>query len=296
VTWLPDRSRHQRRIVAALREQALAVPRERRAVLAGGLRGADKGGALAAAGIDRGRHLMVSIDLVLEELARRSLIPVVGGLSPLEGADLVHAEAQHVAKRLAALALAEGRNMLLDVTMGSEPSVRSWLVNLGLAAYSVDVVVTKISGEDAVRWAEAEHRRGHDAYRQGHGNGGRYVPPEAIMAAATAAEALAKSDWTAILQHVGSQQQIAFPRGEFLSLARACQAGQITVENMRRQLRIRRLAPVPPVCPPGLEDARPALDDLEPWAAGSVDEIILSYDLGMLSDADYAAVVEAATS
>jgi hypothetical protein len=38
--------------------------------------------------------------------------------------------------------------------MGSELSVRCWLVNLGLAVYSVDVVIAAIDGEDAVRWAE----------------------------------------------------------------------------------------------------------------------------------------------
>jgi len=60
--------------------------------------------------------------------------------------DLMHTEAQHIAKRLAARAIADGRNMLLDVTMGSEPSVRSWLVNLGLAGYFVDVVIAAIDG------------------------------------------------------------------------------------------------------------------------------------------------------
>jgi hypothetical protein len=104
VTWLPARSRHQRWVVAALYEQDTAVPCERRAVFAGGLRGAAKDEALAGAGIDRGSYFTVSVDLVLEEMARRSLIPVVDGLSPLEGAGLVHAEAQHIGKRLAARA------------------------------------------------------------------------------------------------------------------------------------------------------------------------------------------------
>lgn len=86
------------------------------------------------------------------------------------------AEAQHIAKRLAAWAVADGRNLLLDVTMGSQPSVLSWPVNLGLAAYTVDVVIIRISGQDAVRWADVEHRRGHDEYVYGRCNGGRYVP------------------------------------------------------------------------------------------------------------------------
>jgi hypothetical protein len=245
--------------------------------------------------VDPGRYFRVSIDLVLEELARRSLIPVVAGLSSMDSADLVHSEAQHVAKRLAARAIADGRNLLLDVTMGSEPSVRSWLVNLGLAVYSVDVVIAAIESEDAVRWAEEQHRRGHDQYVRGCGNGGRFVPAEAIRVAAMVAAALARSDWATILGHVASHQEITFPAGELLTLARAYRDGRITLASLAQQLRGRPLASVPPVCPPGLQDAKPALDDLEPWAAGSFDEIVLACDLDILTDEDYAALVETVT-
>jgi hypothetical protein len=282
-------------VVAALYEQAATVPCERRAVFAGGLRGADKYGALAAAGADPGRYFTVSIDLVLEELARRSLIPVAARLSPMESADLVHTEAQHIAKRLATRAIADGRNLLIDVTMGSEPSVSSWLVNLGLAVYSVDVVIAAIDGEDAVHWAEKQHRQGQEHYAQGCGNGGRFVPAEAIRVAAMVAEALAKSDWATILGHVASQQEVAFPASELLTLARAYRDGRITLAGLGQELRSRGLASVPPVCPPGLQEAKPALDDLEPWAAGSFDEIVLACDLGILTDEDYAALVEAIT-
>jgi hypothetical protein len=120
--WLPDRSRHQRRIVAALYELAADVPCGRRAVFAGGPRGADKLGVLAQTGIDASGYFPVSIDLVLAETARRSMIPVVARLSPLDGADLVNGEAQHVAKRLTARAIADGRDVLLDVTMG-QPAI-----------------------------------------------------------------------------------------------------------------------------------------------------------------------------
>ncbi len=78
----------------------------------------------------------------------------------MESAGLAHTEARHIAKRLPLRAIAEGRNLLLDVTMGSAPSVRSWLVNLGLAVYSVDVVIAAIDRDDAVRWAEEEGVQG----------------------------------------------------------------------------------------------------------------------------------------
>jgi Zeta toxin len=264
-----------------------------------GLRGraarADKNAALAAAAINPGRYFTITTDLVLEELARRSLMPVVPGLSPMEGADLVHTEAQHIAKRLTARAIADGRNLLLDVTMGSEPSVHSWLVNLGLAVYSVDVVIAAIDSEDAVRWAEEQHRQGHDQYVRGCGNGGRFVPADAIRVAAMIAAALARSDWTTILGHVASQQDIAFPAGELLTLAEAYHDGRITLADLRQQLRSQELASVPPVCPPGLQDAKPALDDLEPWAASSFEEIVVATDLDILTDDDYADLVEAIT-
>lgn len=45
---------------------------------------------------------------------------------------------------------------------------------------------------------------------------------------------------------------------------------------------------VPSARPPGMEQAGPAIDDPEPYVRGSFDEVFLAYDLGQLSDADYA--------
>jgi hypothetical protein len=296
VIWVAERSKHQRRVVAALYEAAGAVPCGRKAVLAGGLRGSGKAGALASAGVDPGCYLLVSVDVVLREMTRRSLIPVVAGLSPLDGAALVHGEARFVAKRLAARAVAEGRNLLLDVTMGSQPSVMSWLVLLGLAAYTVQVVTAPMSVAEAMRWAEADHRAGYEAYLAGYGEGGRYVPPEAIAAAVPVAESIARSDWSVILADLHAQNQVKFPSGRLLALTVAYQDGQITLQDLCGELRGWPLAEAPAVCPPGLEAADPALDDPDPWEHGSFDELVLACDLGILTDRDYAALVSAITS
>ncbi len=64
-------------------QSAAAVPCERVAVIAGGLPGADKDGALAEGGLDRSRYLTVSIDAVLARMAAGQLIPEADGLSPL---------------------------------------------------------------------------------------------------------------------------------------------------------------------------------------------------------------------
>jgi hypothetical protein len=288
VIWSADRTRRQGHIVDGLYRQAAGVPAERRAVLAGGLRGADKGAALDKAGVDRARYLTISVDGMLAELARRSLIPVVAGRAPLEGAELVHAEAQHVAKRLAARAMAVGTNVLLDVTAASWPSVRSWLHVADLAAYTLDVVIVEVSDADAVRWADGEHYRGQEAYRRGRGDGGRYVRPDAIRAAAPLAAATSGRPWARHIAHLNRRRPAAFPAGEVTGLVTAYRDGQLTLDGLARRFRDRPWPTVPPTCPPGAAAAAPAIDDLEPWQPGSFDEVVLARDLGILSDADLA--------
>jgi hypothetical protein len=293
--WKADRHRHQGRIVADLYSGGARVPRQREAVLVGGLRGSDKDRELARAAIDRARYLAVGVDVVLLELARRSMIPVVAGLSPLEGAGLVHAEAQHIAKRLAALAAADGRNLLLDVTMASPVSVRSWLSVLDKAAYSVDVVIAELPAAEAVRRSDAEHRRAQEAYQQGRGNGGRKADPAAIHAAARAAQEVAGSDWPAILSHLRRRRRPSFPASDVTILIGSYRAGRLTLPGLTRQLAIRAWPQALPVTPPGLELAAAAIDDLEPWTPGSFDEVILAADRGILTEADYAAIAAALT-
>jgi Zeta toxin len=295
VIWSADRSRRQGHIVDGLYRPAAGLPGERKAVLAGGLRGADKGAALNQAGVDRARYLTISVDGVLAELARRSLIPVVAGLAPLEAAELVHAEAQHVAKRLAARAMAAGTNVLLDVTAASWPSVRSWLHVADLAAYTLDVVIAEVSEAEAVRWADAEHHRAQEAYRRGRGDGGRYVRPEAIRAAAPLAAVTGQRPWARHIAHLNRRRAAAFPRGEIPGLVTAYRDGQLTLDGLARRFRDRPWPTVPPTCPPGAAAAALAIDDLEPWQPGSFDEVVLACDLGILSDTDYAALAGTVT-
>jgi hypothetical protein len=55
------------------------------------------------------------------------------------------------------------------------------------------------------------------------------------------------------------------------------------------------VAQVPSACPPGLEQARAAIDDLEPYVPGSFDDVVLAYDLGRLSDEEYEFLAESAS-
>lgn len=290
VIWMPERSRHQRQLVAELYRRAAGAGRDRSAVMVGGLRGADKAAVIEQAGIDRSRYLTVSVDVVLEEMAARSLIPVVARLAPLEAADLVHAEAQFIGKRLALLALACGTNVILDISMVSRPSVRSWIEALRSASYSINGVYVDISVEESVRRCDARHRHGVEAYRSGQGYGGRYVPPEAIRALA-APEGPVPAGPDAAARHAAAGCT-GFPAGEVIALIAAYRNGRITLDDLACRIRNRRWPPTPPTCPLGLAEAQAAIDDLEPYTPRSFDDVVLACDLGQITDADYSVLVE----
>ena len=293
--WAPARNKAQGLLVAGLYHQASSVPCEHAGVMAGGLPGADTTSALAQAHIDRARYLMVSIDTVMPAMATRGLIPPVQGLSSLEAADLAHTEAQFLAKRLALRGLADGRNLLFDISMASPVSVQSWIGTLHRAGYSVTGIFTDISVEESVRRTAAAHRRGHDQYRAGLGYGGRYIPPEAIRALADTLGLAA----TTLGDTGGAGDSAApgqFPGNEITTLLAAYICGQRSLEDLVREFRARRWPPVPPVCPPGLEAATAAIDDPEPYVPGSFDDVVLAYDLGKITDADYQALAIAAAA
>lgn len=157
--------------------------------MAGGLGGAGKSTVLEKhAGIDRSQYLTINPDEIKEAMARRGMIPELDGLSPMEASDLVHEESSHIAKLLAARAMKDGTNIIWDITMSSLPSTRQRLNDLKDARYTVTGIFVDIGIDEAVRRADARHRRGNENYRAGIGFGGRYVPSEVI-------EAQADADW-----------------------------------------------------------------------------------------------------
>jgi hypothetical protein len=183
--WSRERNRIQGEIVADLYERAREVPCDGHAIIAGGLGGAGKSTVLSShAGIDLSRYLTINPDDIKEEMAMRGLIPHVEGLSPMEASELVHEESSFIAKRLALRATADQKNVIWDITMSSLDSTERRVDNLRGAGYSVDGVFVDIPVETSVRRAESRHRTGHEEYRAGIGQGGRYVPPEVIRAQA----------------------------------------------------------------------------------------------------------------
>lgn len=185
-TWTRERRVDHNAIINDLYEAASQVPCERRAILAGGLPGAGKTTVLEQhAGIDRSQYLTINPDDVKNEMAKRGMIPRVAGLSPMEASDLVHEESSHIAKQLSVRALAVGKNVIWDITMSSRQSTERRISDLRTAGYSkVEGVFIDIPVDVGVQRSEARHRAGHDSYRAGLGQGGRFVPAEVIRSQA----------------------------------------------------------------------------------------------------------------
>jgi len=318
VIWTGERARQQRLLVTGMYQAAAGVPRERRAVIAGGLPGADKAVELDRAGLDRSRYLTVSINAVLDRMAGAGLIPPAGGheataseataseatargasaqeangSSPLARAGQVHAEAQYLAKRVMLRALVDGRNLILDISLASWRAAEAWTYALRFADYEMTAVFAAIGVDEAVRQAEEARRRGEEEFRRGRGYGGRVIPAAAIRALASP---IAAATGNRIRWAVGARSAGAiggtvgsgtFPGSAVITMLTSYREGRISLDDLSLEFRARRWPRIPDVCPPELEPAREAIDDPEPYVPGSFDDVVLAYDLGWLSAADF---------
>jgi adenylate kinase len=181
--WTDERDALQTSLVEDLYAAADSVPCDDEAIIAGGIGGAGKTTILTHhIGVDLTRYLVINPDLIKGEMARRGLIPEVEGLSPMEASDLAHEESSVIAKRLAHRAYADDKNVIWDITMSTGASTGGRIDALRDAGYTkIHGVFVDIPVELSAKRAEARHRHDHDAYRNGEGMGGRYIPPEVIL-------------------------------------------------------------------------------------------------------------------
>jgi predicted ABC-type ATPase len=180
--WNAERNRLQGSLITDLYERAQEVPCDRQAIIAGGLGGAGKTTVLREqADIDLSKYLTINPDDIKEEMARRGMIPEIDNLSPMEASDLAHEESSYIAKRLALRAMADGKNIIWDITMSSRESTEERVSNLREAAYSqIDGMFVDIPPALSITRTEIRHRKGHEQWRSDQGLGGRFVPPEVI--------------------------------------------------------------------------------------------------------------------
>jgi hypothetical protein len=181
--------------------------------------------------------------------------------------------------------------------MASLPATQALLAAFRLGHYGVQGFFADLTVEESVRRTGAAHRRGHDEYLAGRGPGGRYIPPEAIRALALPAAGQAPTPAHARQPQTSKfPDDDGFPGGEVTSLIAAYHAQIISLEDLACRFRMRSWPPARPACPPEMQDAAPAVDDPEPYIPESFDDVVLAYDLGKLSDHDYAELARAASA
>src|ERR1700691_3017204 len=184
--WTDDRAELHDQIIEAAYAAAADVPCEHKAVIAGGLGGAGKTTVLEhQAGIELSDYLMINPDTFKEELASRGMLPEIPGLSPLECSALAHEESSYLARQLARRALADGKNVIWDITMSSPQSTEGRINELRSSGYQrIEGIFVDISVETSVSRMTDRHRRGHDRFLNGDGVGGRYIQADVIRAQA----------------------------------------------------------------------------------------------------------------
>lgn len=182
LVWTPERAALHKSIVDDIMKAHMSVPRDRKAVMAGGLGGAGKTTVLTKhAGIKTQDYITLNPDEIKEELVNRGLAPKIGEFSPMEMSALLHEESSHITKMLAAVAQDSGMNVMWDITMsGSTSKTQQKIQALKDRGYTVQGVFVDIPVETSVERALARYRRGIEKYKKGQGKGGRYVPPAVI--------------------------------------------------------------------------------------------------------------------
>ncbi len=184
--WADDRAAMHNEIIEAVYQASAAVPCERRAIVAGGLGAAGKTTVLDEhPGLDRSKFLTINPDSFKEELAKRGMVPRIPGLSPMEASTLAHEESSYLARQLALRAMADGKNIIWDITMSSSASTARRMAELRATGYQkIEGIFVDIPIEASVARMGERHRRGHERFLAGLGLGGRYVPAEVIRAQA----------------------------------------------------------------------------------------------------------------
>lgn len=174
--YVPERQALHDEIISEILEAHKDVPREKQAVMSGGLGGAGKGFVLGGvAGIDQSQYLTLDPDEIKQAMIEKGMEPKIDGVDPGETAWAIHEESSDISSRLKAQAQALGMNIILDNTMGSD-KVFGKIQELKDLGYEVDGVFVDVPIQQSIDAAFKRHMNGKVRRMNGTGFGGRFVP------------------------------------------------------------------------------------------------------------------------
>lgn len=180
LTWTEEREKMHDRILRRVMARYRDTPTQRRAMMTGGLPGAGKTSTL---GSQMRGYMPIDPDELKEEIVAEGGLPDLPGtqdLSPMELSPAFHIESTYLADRLLEMAVARGRNVLVDATMGTPDAPAARLRRLHQAGYRVRGAFVDVSIEVSARRAAARYRAQMRQWARGEGFGGRPIPPEFI--------------------------------------------------------------------------------------------------------------------
>lgn len=193
VAYTPERTEQHKKILSDILAEHQNVPKDKQAIMSGGLGGAGKGTVLGGhPNIDKNSYLTIDPDEMKEELIRRGMGPDVPGLLPMEQATFIHEESSDLANMLQQIALSQGMNIILDTTMAAkkgtddQSSADGKIQKFIDAGYEVDGIFVDVPVEVSVQSALGRHWGGVSRFNEGNERGelgGRYVPPAYIESA-----------------------------------------------------------------------------------------------------------------
>lgn len=177
VAFSDERRREHQEILKELDAIYSTAKRERKLIVAGGTAGAGKSTALKTL-IDQGDYATVNPDDIKEIMAKRGLIPKVPGATPMDVSTLVHNEASYIASIQRQKLLQGGYNVILDMTMGSNPN--SKVAPFADAGYEITGVYVDVPLQTSLLRSASRYQHGLNEYLSGNGLGGRFVPQHVI--------------------------------------------------------------------------------------------------------------------
>ncbi|MES1975737.1 MAG: zeta toxin family protein [Pseudomonadota bacterium] len=180
-SYTPERAALHEQILNEAMAKVADVPRDRQAIMLGGIPGAGKSSsfgtdAVKALGIDPHNFATVNPDDFKAALVEAGAVTPVQGLKPAEAAPVVHEESADLAAQFASRLMEQGTNVNYDITMGSRNSVQSRLDALRAAGYAPPDMIF-VDTEPKIALDRAAARFGHQMVTP---SGGRTVSEDFI--------------------------------------------------------------------------------------------------------------------
>jgi len=201
--WNSDRAELHTEIVNHFLTKWDGVPRNRDAVLSGGLAGGGKTTTLTQhTHYNLNDYAFLSPDDVKEVMSEKEMFPKIHGLTPMEVSALGYEESSYITALLFNDCVNNGRNLIFDTTMGSHMALNAKIGPMREHGYRMNAVFVDIQISTSLRRSQERHRRGLTQFlTAGDKHGGRLLPRYAVKRQVPSNPALHSSKNREIFNH-----------------------------------------------------------------------------------------------